>query len=375
MRKRDRNIIVLSLTSFAVDVTFGSWWLILPLYLERLGASVTDIGLSYALINIAWALSQLPGGYLSDRFGRKRIIVISTSTFIPFYASMLFLRDWLSVTAAITLSSFFAGLQNPSFSSMIVESSSKLGLAEAFGFYNFLMNLGWAVGPLIGAFITPNYGFDPVFAAGTVVTAICFLLRAKLLSEPSTLSVKTDATSFSSFLMPVSLSIFIFQVANGLISPLIPLYAEKYMKFDMSQIQLMFFAAQLLTSLSSLMAGPFVTKLGGLKSLLISFTFSGMFSLAWPFSRSFGAFILLSLYYAFLFAFTEVAFGTFLSEITVRENRATAFGAATIISGLSHSLGGYLGGNIWESFDPLVPFVLTFSLTIVSIVPLMRARF
>ncbi|MEM2378155.1 MAG: MFS transporter [Candidatus Korarchaeum sp.] len=365
------NVTVLSLTSFAIDVTFGSWWMILPLYLEGLGASVSDVGLCYALIGLAWALSQLPGGMMSDRFGRRRLILTSTSTFIPFYASMILLKDWVSVTVAVTLSSFFAGLQNPSFSSMIAESSGRFGIARAFGFYNFLMNLGWAVGPLIGAFVIPSLGFDSLFIAGVLVSTACLLIRATLLSEPPFSSERVNHSHKTVFL-PISLSIVIFQLANGVISPLIPLYAEKLMGFDLTEVQLMFFAAQLLTSLSSLIAGSFVARIGGLKGLVISFVFSGMFSLIWAFSRSYAAFIFLSLYYAFLFAFAEVAFGTFLSELTVRENRATAFGIVTVISGLSHSAGSYLGGIIWEVLHPVVPFALAFSLMLVAPLPLVR---
>lgn len=373
MSEEDSNVTVLSLTSFAIDVTFGSWLMILPIYLERLGASVTDVGLCYALMELAWALSQLPGGILSDRFGRKRLIIASTSTFAPFYASMVFLKDWASVTVAVTLSSFFAGLQNPSFSSMIAESSRRFGIARAFGFYNFLMNLGWAVGPLIGAFIIPSLGFDSVFIAGVAVSGVCLLIRAALLSEPPASSERVG-TSIKTLFLPLLLPVVVFQLANGVIYPLIPLYAEKLMGFDVSEIQLMFFAAQLLTSLSSLVAGSFVVRVGGLRGLIISFALSGVFSLAWAFSSSYAAFITLSLYYAFLFAFTEVAFGTLLSELTVRENRATAFGTAIVASGLSQSAGSYLGGVIWETLHPMTPFLLAFSLMLAAPLPLLRRR-
>ncbi len=373
LMKGGKNVTVLSLTTFAIDVTFGSWWMILPLYLERLGASVSEVGLCYALTNVAWSLSQLPGGLLSDRFGRKVMIIVSTSTFAPFYISLLFLKDWVTVTAAVTISSLFAGLQNPSFSSMIAESSARLGLARAFGLYNFLMNLGWAVGPLIGALVIPSYGFDPIFISGALVSSACLLVRASLLSEPLTSGERPR--TFQWIFLPILLSLLIFQAANGMISPLIPLYAEKLMKFSISEVQLMFSVAQLLTSLSCLIAGPLVSRTGSFGGLVISFLASGVFSLTWALSGSYAAFILLSLYYAFLFAFTEVAFGTLFSELTIRENRATAFGAATVVSGLSHSLGSYLGGLIWEVSHPLAPFLIAFSLMAISPIPLLRRRF
>ncbi|GEM_PF-1559436 len=366
-----RNVSVLSITSFVIDVAFSSWWMILPLYLERLGASVSEVGMSFSLINVAWALSQLPGGLLSDRFGRKIIILLSTSTFIPFFISMLLLKDWLTVALAVAISSFFAGLQNPSFSSMIAESSEKLGVARAFGFYNFLLNLGWAVGPLLGSFIIPSYGFDPLFILGIVASLSCLAIRATLLREPPKLE---GTSSFGVTFIPLLISLSIFNLANGLISPLIPIYAEKSMNFSIEEIEYMFFVAQLLTSISSIAAGSLVMKIGGLRGLTLSFVFSGVFSLLWVFSRTYAAFIFISLYYIALFSLAEVSFGTSISEITARDRRATAFGTATVITGLSHSVGSYLGGILWEISKPEVPFFLASSIMLLSSLPLRAVR-
>mgnify|MGYP001772677632 CR=1 FL=1 len=359
----NKNILVLSLTSFAIDTTFASWWMILPLYLERLGAKVADIGISFALVYLCWAISQLPGGLLSDKFGRKKLIIISTSTFIPFYAVMPFLKNWISATAAIALSFFFAGLQNPSFSSIIAESSEKIEVPKAFGFYNFLMNLGWAVGPLIGAFIIPVYGFDAMFTAGALISSFCLLARFYL-SEPSEAGEKLKFSLREG--LPILMSILIFQLANGIISPLVPIYAERLMKMTLSEVELMFFLAQLLTSISCLFAGSFVVKAGWMKSLSISFFLSGIFSLTWTFSLPYASFILFSLYYIFLFGFAEVSFGTAISNMTFRGNRATVFGTATVISGLSNSAGSYIGGNIWEISQPRTPFFLASILMMIS---------
>ncbi|MGC8932754.1 MAG: MFS transporter [Candidatus Methanodesulfokora sp.] len=362
---RRTNVAVLSITSFIIDSALSSWWMVLPLYLQELGASVAEVGISYAAINAAWAVSQLPGGLLSDRFGRKRVIVMCTSTFIPFFISMPILKSWLAAAIAITVSSFFAGLQNPSFSSMIAESSEGSSTARAFGFYNFLMNLGWAVGPLMGAFIIPLWGFDLLFILGALASALCLALRVLLLEEAKKAEEMPLRPSLKEFL-PFLISISVFNVANGIIMPLIPIHAEKFQKFTTGEIELMFFTAQLFTSIASLIAGSIITRTGGMRGLGFSFVLSGIFSLLWFFSHSYAAFALLSLYYISYFAFAEVSFGTALSGITTRGNRATAFGTATVFAGLSNSIGSYIGGVMWESLQPVVPFLLASSLMVLS---------
>jgi len=50
----NRNIFVLSITVFLVDTVLSSWLMVLPLYLEDLGAGMLEVGFCYALINVGW---------------------------------------------------------------------------------------------------------------------------------------------------------------------------------------------------------------------------------------------------------------------------------------------------------------------------------
>jgi len=76
----ERNILVLSLTVLFILMAFYSWYPILPLYLQELGASDFQIGFSYTLLTLSYSLMQLGGGILADYFGRK--LLISLPTFI-----------------------------------------------------------------------------------------------------------------------------------------------------------------------------------------------------------------------------------------------------------------------------------------------------
>ncbi|MGB9693548.1 MAG: MFS transporter, partial [Fervidobacterium sp.] len=142
----DRNVFILSITVFLVDTVLSSWFMVLPLYLEDLGAGILEVGFCYALINLAWFGSQIPGGLLSDRIGRKSPIVLSTFTFILCYSVLILARTWVLAALAIAIFWIFSGLQSPSFSSMIAESVIERKRPKAFATYSFLMNLGWAVG-------------------------------------------------------------------------------------------------------------------------------------------------------------------------------------------------------------------------------------
>jgi MFS family permease len=73
-----RNVAILSITS-AIG-TFGNslWMFFIPLYFYNMGASAFKIAAIYLLGTIISILVNIPAGYLTDKYGRKKIIVIFT---------------------------------------------------------------------------------------------------------------------------------------------------------------------------------------------------------------------------------------------------------------------------------------------------------
>jgi MFS family permease len=49
---------------------------ILPQYAERLGASYMEMGLFFSAYSFTWAFLQLYTGYLSDKYGRRRFVML-----------------------------------------------------------------------------------------------------------------------------------------------------------------------------------------------------------------------------------------------------------------------------------------------------------
>lgn len=374
----DRNVFVLSITVFLVDTVLSSWLMVLPLYLEDLGAGMLEVGFCYALINVAWYGLQFPGGLLSDRIGRKSLIVLSTFILIVCYGMLSLASTWLVATLAITISWIFSGLQNPSISSMIAESATKRRRPRAFATYSFFMNLGWAVGPLMGAFLIPLYGFQMLFYTGVIISAVCFVPRLLLLHETSRRTTESERIVFPK--LNRNLAYFIggcsmFGFASGLFSPVMAPYAEKVFKLSIVEIELMISVAQFAASFASILGGIFVGRVGGKRGLATSFLCSGLGMAIWAFSPSFiPAIVSMAFFSIFFYAFYEVAYGTLLSSLTAPKNRATIFGVTAVMIGLFAAAGSTTGSYLWELYMPVVPFLLTAVLVFPSMAILLRVR-
>jgi len=373
-----KNVFVLSTTVFLLDALVSSWYMVLPLYLEDLGAGILEFGLCYTLINVAWYGLQFPGGLLSDRIGRKSSIVLSTFTFILCYGALSLVFSWLVATLAITVFWIFSGLESPSIKSMIAESVATPRRPRAFATYSFLMNMGWAVGPLMGALLVPLYGFRMLFYLGIIISVVCFVTRLLLLHEPPRKTTENEsihAPKLNRNLVYFIAGCSMFGFAAGLFSPVMAPYAEKVLKLSLVEIELMTSVAQFAASFASILGGIFVGKVGGKRGLATSFICSGLTVAVWVFSSSFiVATVLMAFFSIFFYAFYEVAYGTVISGLTSPKNRATIFGVTAVMIGLFAGAGSATGSYLWELYTPIVPFLLTAILAFPSAVILLRVR-
>jgi len=304
--------------------------------------------------------------------------VLSAFASILCYGVLSLASTWLLVTLAITIFWIFSGLQSPFFSSMIAESATERRRPRAFATYSFFMNLGWAVGPLIGAFLIPLYGFQMLFYFGVIISLLCFVARLLLLHETSRRTTESERIVFPKFNR--NLAYFIggcsmFGFASGLFSPVMAPYAEKVFKLSIVEIELMISVAQFAASFASILGGIFVGRVGGKRGLATSFLCSGLGMAIWAFSPSFiAATVSMAFFSIFFYALYEVAYGTLISSLTAPKNRATIFGVTAVMIGLFAAAGSTTGSYLWELYMPVVPFLLTAVLVFPSMAILLRVR-
>jgi MFS family permease len=115
----EQNVSVLSLTVLFVLIAFFSWYPVLPIYLQELGANGFQVGFSYTLLSLASTLMQFFGGILSDRFGRKWLIVFPSFIFPVLYFLVASSTHWYVLVFFLVIVNSLSALQLPSFYAMI----------------------------------------------------------------------------------------------------------------------------------------------------------------------------------------------------------------------------------------------------------------
>ena len=163
------------------------------------------IGLSYSLFGLGYTLAQFFGGYLSDRFGRKYLIVIPTWLFFILYMLMALSNSWVYVAAFYLLVSISSAFQSPSFTSIIAESVEEEKVGMGFAAFEFSIMLGIALGPFVGSSLVNMFGVRGLIIGSAFVSLVAAIIRQLGLIEPTKRQSKTLKNLFSKEIMYGSL--------------------------------------------------------------------------------------------------------------------------------------------------------------------------
>jgi MFS family permease len=177
---RDRNLFAASQAGLVNNLNDGMSWGIFPLFFVSFGLGVERIGILKAIYPATWGVLQIVTGPLSDRWGRKGLIV----------AGMWIQSAGLFVTAATRqfewwlVGSLLLGLGTamvyPSLIAAVSDASHPTWRARSLSVYRFWRDLGYAVGALSAGIIADMFGMAwaigiigaLTFLSGTIVAAV-----------------------------------------------------------------------------------------------------------------------------------------------------------------------------------------------------------
>lgn len=125
------------------------------IYLRRqLHVSMSWIGVVYGAVPIAMTPLQVWGGALTDRFGRRTMLILSASVSVAWFVGFAFARSLWQVAVLVAIETAFGWpLFQTASGAMIADLLPRELRAEAFSISRVAMNAGVVVGPAVGALV------------------------------------------------------------------------------------------------------------------------------------------------------------------------------------------------------------------------------
>ena len=145
------------------------------------GFSLVQVPLVYFGYNIAYALLSYPVGIVSDRIGRRRLLVAAYALYALIYAGMAWRADRALVLAAFLLLGLHSALLEVSERSMIADFVGEARRATAFGVYHTVVGLALLPASAVAGWLWDRFGARATFGLDAALALAAALLFVVLL--------------------------------------------------------------------------------------------------------------------------------------------------------------------------------------------------
>ena len=284
-----RQLLILAFTLVVVTLGFGLVMPIIPFYMELLGAGGTELGLlvaSYAVMRLIFGPIW---GSLSDRVGRKPILMIGVLGYgITMIGFGLATKLWMMFAARI-LAGILSSATAPTTMAYISDSTSEEERGGGMGMLGAAGGLGAIFGPALGGLLAEYSLSLPFFvAAGMSFLALIliFLLLPESLPERDRSPKREEQSVFDlhawwkALFSPIgSLLVLTFLVTGGLMIfyGILGLYALERFGYGTSEVGVIFTVLGLVSAVGQgVLVGPLTKRFGDSMVIKVGFLLSAV---------------------------------------------------------------------------------------------------
>jgi len=176
------SLLLITFSLLTWGIGEGLFLYFIPLHLQNLGANPVTIGVILGSFGLMMAVVHIPAGYLSDRLGRKPLLLASWILGLIAAIIMALATSLWSFVAGYLLYGLTAFVFAPLFS-YVTAARGKLTTGRAMTLTSAMYNLGAVLGPVSGGWIGDRFGLQTNFQAAAVVlfisTVMILFLKAQ----------------------------------------------------------------------------------------------------------------------------------------------------------------------------------------------------
>ncbi len=158
----------------------------LPLYLIALGGGFITVGFLNAMDNLLGALYSFPGGYLSDRLGHKRALLVFNLISMVGFLVVILVPRWQAVLLAAALFLSWTAISLPATMSLVAQVLPKNKRTMGVSVHSLVRRIPMALGPIIGGAFIHVWGVEKgvrLAFAGALVMAIIAAIVQQIMIE------------------------------------------------------------------------------------------------------------------------------------------------------------------------------------------------
>ncbi|MEM1525401.1 MAG: MFS transporter [Nitrososphaerales archaeon] len=361
MHINQRAILYIFASTFIVTLGFGTYVYLIPVFAITLNASYIDLGLIGTAAAIPYAIVPIFSGYLSDRFNRACIFLLSilynvVATILLIIASDAKQLIIIRLVGGVGLAIFW-----PIAEAIVSSITPSEHLVKIMGRFSATWALGYLIGPFLGGYISQSFGYRSLFLISSIIIALATITFIKTLPHYQHYQLNINPkNSFNTSIIKRVLPLYLLILPQALIfSVLISIFPGYASSLKISDLEIgILFTLFGLARITFFLLSNSLIKFG-IKLLMIiaSLTLFSSFIMLAIFKTTLTLIIPLIMIGMAIGILSPTVMSV-LIKIFPRERVGLALGIYESFFGIGFTVGPILAGIIAELLLPNIPYIL-----------------
>jgi MFS family permease len=347
----------------------------LPLYLIALGGSIYAVGFLNAMDNFLSAIYSFPGGYLAEKMGYKKSLMLFTVIALFGYAIVILIPSWQAVLIGCVFFIAWTAVSLPAIMTLVSQVMSKDKRVMGVTLHSLVRRIPMALGPLLGGLLIGIYGkVDGIriaFCVAFVLGLLSLLIQYYFIEDDhekkeAHLHARDIFSSFSPGLRNLLLSDILIRFAEQIPYAFVVLWVVEVNKISAFHFGVLTTIEMITAVLVYIPVAYLADKYGKKPFVLITFGFFTLFPLVLYFSHSFAA-----LTFAFVIRglkeFGEPTRKALIMDLAPENLKAATFGTYYLIRDVIVSLAALSSAFLWH-ISPGTNFLTAFACGLVGMI-------
>ncbi len=152
-------------------------------YMEHLGFDRGDLGIIQSIFLFISYFIPVFAGTFADRFGFKKVLIISYLAYIPSILLLLAVKSFSGIALTMLSIGFAAGIFKPLISATVRLTTDSTNKTLGFGIFYMMVNIGASVGPVVAGKLKA-ISWNHAFIMAAVAITVMFLITLLFYKEP-----------------------------------------------------------------------------------------------------------------------------------------------------------------------------------------------
>ncbi|HEX6614711.1 MAG TPA: MFS transporter [Gemmatimonadales bacterium] len=360
----DRNTGAVVGAMFLMALGENLWRRFIPKYLEALGAPIVAIGAYGSTEDLLDGLYQYPGGWVGDRHGRRRALLLFVSLAAVGYLVMALAPAWPVVVLGLVFVMCWTSMASPTLFAVVGDALPRERRAVGFSVQSILRRVPLLAAPTLGGLLIVALGVRAGVRVGLAVSIVMAgatllvvrRMRLDLPAAPASDGIAGVWRSLPTPLRRLLLSDVFIRTCDALVDVFLVLYAVNLVGIGAAEFGVLIAVQQGTVIFSSLPAARLADRFGRKPFVIATFLMFTCFPLAVVSSHSFPA-LLAAFVVGGLREIGEPARKALILEFVRPEVRARGVGLYYLVRSVAIAPAATVGGLLWR-IRPSLPFLL-----------------